>query len=130
MKILGATKSQRITSLVKSIIANSTDEIRYDEVTRQAHDELREFMFQNVYYAPATNQEKDKACHIVEYLYNYYLSNPEKMPELYRVIAADESPEIAVCDYISSMTDDFAIDRFTELCIPKSWKRIGGTGHD
>lgn len=130
VKILGATKSQRITTLVKSIIANSTDEIRYDEVTRQAHDELREFMFQNVYYAPATNQEKDKACHIVEYLYNYYLSNPEKMPELYRVIAADESPEIAVCDYISSMTDDFAIDRFTELCIPKSWKRIGGTGHD
>ena len=74
VRILGETKSQRITSLVKSIIENSMDkgEITYDETTKRAHDELREFMFQNVYYAAETNQEKGKACFIVEYLYNYY----------------------------------------------------------
>ena len=127
VKILGATKSQRITSLVKSIIENSMDknEIKYDETTKRAHDELREFMFQNVYYAAETNQEKGKACFIVEYLYNYYLENPLRMPELYRDIAREESTEIAVCDYISCMTDDFAVDRFTELCIPKSWNKTG-----
>ena len=106
-------------------MANSDSEIRYDDTTRQAHDELREFMFQNVYYAAETNSEKDKACFIVEYLYNYYLKNPLRMPELYRDIARDESTEIAVCDYISCMTDDFAVDKFTELCIPKSWNKAG-----
>ena len=127
VRVLGDTKSKRITSLTKSIIENSTDknEIKYDETTRRAHDELREFMFQSVYYAAETNQEKDKACHIVEYLYNYYLKNPLRMPELYRDIAREESTEIAVCDYISCMTDDFAIDRFTELCMPKSLNKTG-----
>lgn len=126
IRILGDTKSKRITSLVRSIIDNSSDgKIRYDETTRRAHDELREFMFQNVYYAAETNREKDKACHIIEYLYKYYMENPQRMPELYRDIAKKESTELAVCDYISCMTDDFAIDKFTELCIPKSWSRIG-----
>ena len=127
VRILGDTKSKRITSLTKSIIENSADknEIKYDDTTRRAHDELREFMFQSVYYAAETNQEKDKACAIVEYLYNYYMKNPLRMPELYRDIAREESTEIAVCDYISCMTDDFAIDRFTELCVPKSWNKNG-----
>ena len=127
VKILGSTKSQRITTLVKSIIENSMDrnEIKYDDTTKRAHDELREFMFQNVYYAAETNQEKGKACFIVEYLYNYYMKNPLRMPELYRDIAREESTEIAVCDFISCMTDDFAIDNFTELCIPKSWNKAG-----
>lgn len=123
VRVLGETKSQRITSLVRSLITNSTGkaELSYDETTRRAHDELREFMFQNVYYAEATNQEKDKACFIIDYLYHYYLKNVQRMPELYRTIAREETPELAVCDYISCMTDDFAIDRFTELCIPRSW---------
>ena len=127
VRVLGATKSQRITSLTKSIIENSMgcNEIKYDDTTRRAHDELREYMFQNVYYAAETNQEKDKACRIVEYLYSYYLENPLRMPELYRDIARNESTEIAVCDYISCMTDDFAIDKFTELCVPKSWNKAG-----
>ncbi|MBQ7835302.1 MAG: deoxyguanosinetriphosphate triphosphohydrolase [Ruminiclostridium sp.] len=126
VRVLGASKSKRITSLVKSLVENSGDgEIRYDETTKRAHDELREFMFQNVYYAAETNQEKDKACFIVEYLYSYFMKNPMRMPELYREIAKEESTEIAVCDYISCMTDDFAIDTFTELCIPKSWNKAG-----
>lgn len=125
LRILGETKSKRIDSLIKSVIENSTDEIRYDDTTKRAHDELREFMFRNVYYAEETNHEKDKACFIVQYLYSYYMKNPMRMPELYRNIAKEESTEIAVCDYISCMTDDFAIDTFTELCVPKSWNKPG-----
>lgn len=123
IKVLGETKSQRITSLVRSVVENSTDEIRYDEETQKAHDELREFMFENVYYAEVTNQEKDKACAIVEYLFDYYMKHTDEMPELYRDIAEKEDTETAVCDFISCMTDEYAIDRFTELCIPKSWSR-------
>lgn len=123
VRVLGETKSERITSLVRSLIENSTGkaELSYDDTTRRAHDELREFMFRNVYYADATNREKDKACFIVDYLYHYYLKNPARLPELYRTIAKRETTERAVCDYISCMTDDFAIDRFTELCIPRPW---------
>lgn len=123
IKILGDTKSKRITTLTKSIIANSTDEIRYDDEVRKAHDDLRAYMFENVYYAEATNHEKTKACAIVEYLYDHYLKNIDELPKLYLDIATEEGKEKAICDYISCMTDEYAIDRFTDLCVPKSWNR-------
>ena len=78
-------------------------------------------MVQNVYYAKPTTAEKDKACHVVEHLYQYYLKNPDEMPPLYIEIAETDGRERAVCDYISGMTDDFAVDTFKELFIPKSW---------
>lgn len=121
--VLGHTKSQRITALVNSIIENSSgkNEIKYDGETQKAHDLLRSFMFQNVYYAKPTTAEKDKACHVVKSLYGYYSDHPEKMPPLYINIAEEDGKERAVCDYISGMTDDFAVDMYKELFIPKSW---------
>lgn len=121
--VLGHGKSERITTLVNSIIQNSADkpEVGYDEETQKAHDLLRAFMFQNVYLAPVTNLEKEKACHVVEHLHKYFLNRPDDMPELYLDIAKRDGKERAVCDYISGMTDDFAVDLFKELFIPKSW---------
>ncbi len=121
--VLGHGKSERITALVNSIIRNSMDkpEIRYDDETRKAHDLLRKFMFDNVYLAPVTNAEKAKACHVIENLYRYFLDNAKKMPGLYLEIADRDGKERAVCDYISGMSDDYAVDLFKELFIPKSW---------
>lgn len=122
--VLGHGKSERITTLVNSIIQNSADkpEVGYDEEIQKAHDLLRSFMFENVYLAPVTNLEKGKACHVVEHLYRYFLDKPDDMPELYLDIAERDGKERAVCDYISGMTDDFAVDLFKEMFIPKSWK--------
>ncbi len=122
--VLGDSKSKRITSLVSDIIANSTDEIRYSEPVREAHDKLRKFMFDNVYYAEVTNREKDKACTIVSFLFEHYMKNKDAMPELYIRLAEEDGIETAVCDFISCMTDEYAIDLFKELCIPKQWIRI------
>lgn len=124
IKALGDSKSRRITTLVGDIIANSVSEIRYSDEIREAHDALRKFMFENVYYSPVTNREKDKACRIVEFLFEHYMNDPSAMPELYRRIAKQDGVETAVCDYISCMTDEYAIDMFKELCIPKQWIRV------
>ena len=122
--VLGDSKSKRITTLVTDIIANSGDEITYSEPIREAHDELRRFMFDSVYYAAVTNREKDKACHIVEYLFDHYMHNRDALPDLYIRLADEDGLEMAVCDFISCMTDEYAIDLFKELCIPKQWIRI------
>lgn len=121
IKTLGDTKSRRITTLVSSIIANSGETIRYSDEVKAAHDELRAFMFGNVYSAEAINREKDKACHIVDFLFHYYMKNKDAMPELYVRLAEEDGLETAVCDFISCMTDEYAIDLFEELCIPKQW---------
>ena len=124
-ELLGHTKSERITSLVTSVIENSTDkpEIKYDPDTAKAHDLLRAFMFENIYYSAANTPDKEKACKVVEYLYGYYCRKPGEMPPLYVRMAEEYDVERAVCDYISGMTDDFAVDQFKELFIPKPWMR-------
>jgi dGTPase len=123
-RVLGDSKSKRITALITSIVENSGGaEIRYDHETKKAHDELRAFMFERVYNNPKINVEKEKAIHVVSFLYEYYCKNLHEMPKLYQKLASEYGDERAVCDYISGMTDDFAVDVFKELCVPKAWKR-------
>ena len=123
VKTLGETKSQRITSLVGSLVGNSSDKIRFDTLTEKAFGELRVFMFEKVYRAAPTIAEKDKAGNIVRYLYEYFYKNKDEMPRLYVEIAERDGLEAAVGDYISGMTDEYAIDYFSRLCIPKGWNR-------
>lgn len=122
VKVLGGTKSERITTLVKSIIENSNDTIKYGDEVGAAHDRLRTFMFDNVYYSPKVNSEKEKARYILEYLYNHYIVKPEKMPRQYRRLADDYGTERAVCDFISGMTDDYAVEIFKDMCLPRQFK--------
>jgi dGTPase len=118
IEVLGDSKSRRITSLIVSVVNNFGDVIGYDEKVQLAHDELRGFMFERVYNNPRINVEKEKAVYVVEFLYGYYKKNLHEMPEFYQRLAADSGDERAVCDYISGMTDDFAVDRFIKLCVP------------
>ena len=125
VRILGATKSQRITSLVRSLVNGGAEKIHMDEVTQRAHDELRAFMFERVYRAGPTVAEKDKAQYIVDFLYKYFIDKPEKMPELYLRLAERFDKPTAVGDFISGMTDDYAVNLFKEMCIPKGWNGSG-----
>lgn len=123
LSVLGKTKSERITSLVRSLVDNSGGVIQFDELTEKAFGELRTFMFERVYRAAPTIAEKDKAGNIVKYLYDYFYRNKDEMPRLYVEIAERDGLEVAVGDYISGMTDEYAIDYFSKLCIPKGWNR-------
>ena len=123
VEFLGDTKSKRITSLVRSLVENSGETVRFDEETEKAFTELRDYMFKSVYTAEPTIAEKDKAGNIVEYLFEHYYAHQGDMPLLYRQIAERDGAEIAVGDFISGMTDEYAVGRFSDLCIPKGWNR-------
>ncbi len=129
VKILGRTKSERITSLVRSLVENGAENIRMDDIVQKAHDELRQFMFERVYHADPISDEKEKANYIINFLYEYYYKNPEFMPSFYRNIEEIYGKSTAVGDFISSMTDDYAVDLFKELCIPKGWNGAGASAH-
>jgi dGTPase len=58
-------------------------------------------------------------------LYQYYLEHTDEMPEEYRVMMeAGEDKNISVCDYIAGMSDNYAIDKFQEIYIPRTWSRM------
>lgn len=122
VEILGHSHTERITTLVGAVIAHGTDTIGMAPEIQQAHDLLHSFMYENVYHNLNAKAEEQKAKILIEELYRYFRQHPEKMPELYRKIAQDEDVDRAVCDYISGMSDGYAVDLYSELFIPRFWK--------
>lgn len=120
--VLGHSKSERITTLIMSIVKNGVSDIHMDGDIQQAFNELRNFMFEHVYSNSIAKAEEYKAKMLVEKLYRYFIKYPDKMPEEYINIMNRFSKERAVCDYVSGMTDLYAVNLYNELFIPKSWK--------
>ena len=120
-EILGFSKSQRINTLVLSAINNTTDQLRIQDDVKKAFDDLHEFMFANVYTNPVCKSEETKAVSLIQQLYDYFSHKPEKLPDIYKIIAEQESTERAVCDYIAGMTDGYALSVYNNLFIPKGW---------
>ena len=58
---------------------------------------------------------------ILEKRYDYYVKNPERMPREMQAIADREGRERAAVDYISGMTDGYAMEKFGEIYIPFAW---------
>ena len=123
-KILGNAHSERINTMVNSIIRESADKpyIRMEEQIQTAADGLREFLFERVYRNPVAKSEESKAQEMLIRLFEYYVRHPEKMPPLYRDNCESEGGERCVCDFIAGMTDRYAIEVYSSLYIPKVWK--------
>ncbi len=119
---LGDTKSERITTLIDSVVKHGEYTIDFEPKIRKAHDELRAFMFEKVYTNPDAKQEESKAELLVKKLYSYFIENTKKLPAEYQKIASETDADRAVCDYISGMSDEYAVDLYTELFVPKFWK--------
>jgi dGTPase len=124
--LLGYTTRERLNTFVHDIIENSMDreEICMSEEIQQAMTELRSIMFQDVYTNPVAKKEEQKADKMLSELYAYYLEHPEAMSREYRdlVLRKGINPNQAVCDYISGMTDQYSMEKFREIYIPKAWE--------
>ncbi len=118
---LGTTKSDRIATLVRSVVENTDTVVGMDSETGEAFDKLHEFLFDNVYRNPKAKSEETKVDGIIEGLFTYYNENPHKLPDEFAVICNEEGKERAVTDYIAGMTDHFAILSYSNIYIPKSW---------
>lgn len=122
VKILGNTKAKRITTLIASVIENGVCKIDFSPQIRKAHDDLRQFMFDKVYLNPEAKQEEAKAELLLKKLYSYFIEHTDKLPDEYQSIMKKTDADRAVCDYISGMSDGYAVDLYTELFVPKFWK--------
>lgn len=123
---LGDTTTKRFDCFTHDIIRNSegkNDICMSDEIS-EAMMELRQFMFDRVYTNPLVKGEEAKAERLVEFLYEYYLDRFDEIPEEYKALVENQgtSRERAVCDYVSSMSDRYAVGVFNELFLPNSWK--------
>ncbi|MGI6279178.1 MAG: deoxyguanosinetriphosphate triphosphohydrolase [Acutalibacteraceae bacterium] len=118
---LGNSKSERINTLVTSVVENSVDDIVMDEITYKYYEMLHDFLFDAVYTNPVAKSEERKVLGIIEGLFKYLIKNPEKMGDEYKLIWETEGKERAVVDYIAGMTDHYAITVYSDIYIPKAW---------
>jgi dGTPase len=100
-----------IEAVVDGSLANG--EVRMDEDVLADMTELRDFMFERVYLAPAQRNNHRQAVDVIRRLMDYHLDNPSEMPETYRDNDADRVVQAA--DYIAGMTDRFALRRHGQL---------------
>lgn len=121
---LGEKHSERINTMVMSIIRASSDSpaIAMEDDVQEAADRLRAFLFESVYRNPVAKGEESKAQDMLMYLFDYYVKHPDKLPALYQRRREIDSVERCACDFISGMTDRYAIEVYTDLCIPKVWR--------
>ena len=123
--LLGYTTRERLNTIVHNII-----EIIYEQDTIKMSDEifeammtLRAIMFEQVYENPVAKKEEDKAVKMLTELYEYYVEHPESMSAEYReMIRRGENKTRTVCDYLSGMTDQYSMEKFREIYIPKAWE--------
>ncbi len=118
---LGRTKSQRITALIESIVQNSGEDIRMDPTTGAAFKQFHKFMYDAVYTSPAAKGEEGKAQAVVEQLYAYFTAHPKELPQEYQQILKDSDEARAACDYISGMSDRYAVAIYERLYVPQPW---------
>lgn len=123
--ILGDSTRDRLNTIVHDIVENSIGkpEICMSPEIDKALKGLRAFMFANVYRNPKAKEEERKAREMLQELYRFYNRHLEAIPQEYLdlIEQKDQPQERVVCDYIAGMTDQYSMDRFAELYIPKAW---------
>ena len=122
-KVLGDSHRQRIDTLVCDMIDASREagEILLSPKVDTALRELRSFMFERVYRNPVAKGEESKAKDMLCRLYEYYYRNPQMIPGDFQPQLSFDGMERTICDYIAGMTDNYAVDKYTELFIPMGW---------
>lgn len=124
-EVLGHTTRERLNNMIHDIVKSSEGkpDIIMSADVEKAMLGLRKFMFANVYTNPKAKSEEAKAQNMLEHLFSFYKEHPEKMSEEFVDMLENrgEALEEVVCDYISGMTDQYAIQKFQEYFVPKSW---------
>jgi dGTPase len=84
-------------------------------------DELRDFMFANVYLDSPAKSDESKTHFIVRQLFEHFCRRPADLPAEFLAARGDEPLERRVADYIAGMTDRYAIQTFERLYVPQQW---------
>ena len=126
LKTLGPTHGERINRMILDIVENSRDknEIVMSPLMQSAMDGLRDFMFERVYRDQWRAAEEERCDHVIRQLFRHFSEHPGEMPEEYILIGYREGTDRAVCDFLSCMTDRYAIRLYQQLFVPSGFQTL------
>ena len=122
VRVLGKWPSTRIDRMVMDVVeaslASKLERIAMSERIMKAVKELRNFLYETVYYSPTAKEELVKTEKILRDLYSYALEHPEDYIKDY---PPGDSLEMRAADFIAGMTDSYALALYEKIFFPHSW---------
>ena len=88
--------------------------------TNPAYESIERVM--NEYTSIAAAGGEEKADRMISAMYEYFKTHTEKLPEFYYGMLNNYDIDTVICDYISGMSDGYAVKTFNDIFVPKSWK--------
>ncbi len=96
---------------------NSADEVRlrespliqYGAERRTRNQELREYLYENLYYNPVVHEPNLRGVNLLKELFAHYLENPDDIGSQSRARIKTEGLHRAICDYLAGMTDRYVV---------------------
>ena len=122
-EILGNTNAERINNMIRSIYRNSKgkNDVAMEGNVKKATEQLRKFLFERVYMDLAAKEEESRANEMLTAMYFYFKQNKDKLPEFNKLLLDSYDLDTVISDYISSMTDRYAVYVFEQIFIPKNF---------
>jgi len=110
-------KTARTHNMIYNIIETSMgkNDIVMSEECFYYFSKIRKWMFENVYFASDAKIEEGSAKRVVKELFYYYLDKLKKVSINWNEVSAQR----CVCDYVSGMSDRYAVQKYTEYFMPK-----------
>jgi dGTPase len=128
-RVLGDARGAWFRTLVHDVIRRSdVDGGGHIEMSPEVHAALlalRDFLYARVYENPVVHDEFVKAQRILRDLWAWCLEDPARLAARHGVAPRDgEGLERAVTDWLSGMTDRFALATWEELFVPRPWSQV------
>ncbi len=123
IKHFGETHSERINSMVLDVI-EETRKIEYERISMSRRSlellyKLRKFLYKKVYSNQLIFNEFKKAYKVLKELFLFFKDNPDKIRSSWT--REEDTPERRAADFISGMTDRYALELYNMLFLPKPW---------
>lgn len=118
---LGESGNNRIDTMVRNVItstlANDYQAITMSREVLEALEELRRYMFENMYFSDPVRRETVKAQQMLTALFEYVVAHPDG----YLTLNEEDPIERLAVDFIAGMTDRYAMKLYAELFMPRPW---------
>ena len=124
--VLGERHSVRLHTLIGDVIRSSDlDRGEHISMSPPVHGALlalREFLYARVYENPVVHDEFAKAQRILEDLHGWCIADGERLRARFGVTPRPgEDISRAVADFLSGMTDRFAMETWEKVFMPRPW---------
>ena len=117
IQYFSSIQSKRLNKMINEVVFNSLDmpKVAMSEEGWYYTTKLREWMFENVYVDSPAKLEEKKARRVIKELFALYV-------DMLKPYCDESKIERIVTDYISGMTDRYAVEKFKENFIPRGFQ--------